>query len=66
MIPVDCKTCDHRHYIDGEYVRDCYSHCPYYQDRQRKKQEEKDARRKEHAIEDYLIKTNRKMRKMRE
>ena len=66
MIPLDCKACDHRHYINGEYVRDCYSLCPDYQERMKKNRDMKAAKKKARAIDDYVVKTSRKLKKMRE
>lgn len=51
----DCKTCEHRHMIDGNYVRDCYSLCPEYQAFMSRLRKEQSARKEKRDLRDYVI-----------
>lgn len=50
----DCKTCEHRHYIDGKYVRDCYAVCPIYQENKAKIEALKAGKKKTEIIDSYV------------
>lgn len=66
MSEADCKTCDHRHIIDGKYVTDCYSVCPVYQENEARRRELKEARKKRKLVDDCIVKTKIKISKRRE